>query len=73
MADALGQLLVVAESLQTHTPSDPHMEALACAWEHGEELRQRWQNQPAPASVRSAQHVEPHARNPVSGAQGRTR
>ena len=38
MADALGQPLVVAESLQTHTPLDPHAEALACVQEHGEEL-----------------------------------
>ena len=44
MADASGQPPVVAESLQTHTPSDPRAEALMCAWEHGEELQQRWQN-----------------------------
>ena len=31
MADALGQPLVVAESLQTHTPLDPCAEALARA------------------------------------------
>ena len=31
MVDALGQLPVVVESLQTHTPLDPHAEALACA------------------------------------------
>ena len=41
MADALGQTPMVAESLQTHTPLDPRMEALACAQEHGKELRQR--------------------------------
>ena len=41
MADALGQPSVIAEDLQTHTPLDPHVEALACAQEHGEELRQR--------------------------------
>ena len=45
MADAPGQPPVVAESLQTHTPPDPHVDALACAQAHGEELRQRWQNQ----------------------------
>ena len=28
---ALGQPPVVVESLQTHTPLDPHAEALACA------------------------------------------
>ena len=31
MANAPGQLPVVAESLQTHTPPDPCAEALACA------------------------------------------
>ena len=41
MADAPGQPSVVAESLQTHTPLDPCAEALACAQEHSEELRQR--------------------------------
>ena len=38
MADASGQPLVIAESLQTHTPLDPRAETLACAQEHGEEL-----------------------------------
>ena len=52
MADASGQPVVVVESLQTHTPPDPRTEALACAQEHGEELRQRWQNQPPPAPTR---------------------
>ena len=40
MADAPGQLPVVAESLQTHTPLDPHAGTLVLAQEHGEELRQ---------------------------------
>ena len=31
MADAPGQPSVVEESLQTHTPSNPHADALACA------------------------------------------
>ena len=44
MADALGQPPVVAESLQTHTPSNPRVGALALAQEHAEELRQRRQN-----------------------------
>ena len=39
MADAPGQLPVVVESIQTHTPLDPCAQALACAQEHGEELR----------------------------------
>ena len=39
MADAPGQPSVVAGSLQTHTPLDPRAEVLACAQEHGEELR----------------------------------
>ena len=38
MADASGRPPVVAESLQTHTPLDPRVEALARAQEHGEEL-----------------------------------
>ena len=41
MADALGQPLVVVESAQTHTPLDPHAEALVSAQAHAEELRQR--------------------------------
>ena len=53
MADAPGQPPVVAESLQTHTPLDPRAEALTCAQEHGEELRQRRQNQPSPAPTYS--------------------
>ena len=48
MMDAPGQPPVVAESLQTHTPLDPHTEALALAQEHNEELRQSWQSQPPP-------------------------
>ena len=40
MADALGQPPVVTESLQTHTPSDPHAETPELTLEHGEELRQ---------------------------------
>ena len=39
MADASGQPPVVVESLYTHTPLDPRAEALACAQEHGKELR----------------------------------
>ena len=38
MADTLGQLPVVVESIQTHTPLDPRVGALALAQEHGEEL-----------------------------------
>ena len=41
MADTLGQPPVVAESLQIHTPPDPHAGALAWAQGHAEELRQR--------------------------------
>ena len=73
MADAPGQPPVVVESLQTHTPSDPHADALACAQAHGEELRQRWQNQPPLVSARSAQHVAPHACDSASGARGHAR
>ena len=73
MADALGQPPVVAESLQTHTPPDPRVGALALAKEHGEELRQQWQNQPPPAPTRSAHHGAPRVCNPVGGARGRAR
>ena len=38
MANAPEQPPGLAESLQTHTPPDPHADALACAREHGEEL-----------------------------------
>ena len=38
MADALGQLPMVAESVQTHTPLDPHAGALMLAQGHAEEL-----------------------------------
>ena len=70
MADAPGQPPVVAESLQTHTTLDPRVKALACAQEHGEELRQRRQSQPPPMLARLVQHAMPCARNPVSGARG---
>ena len=38
MADALGQPPVIAESVQTHTPLDPCVGALAFAQVHTEEL-----------------------------------
>ena len=38
MADASGQPPVVAESVQTNTPSDPRAGALTFAQEHAEEL-----------------------------------
>ena len=41
MADAPGQPPVVVESLQTHTPLDPHVGALMLAQENCKELRQR--------------------------------
>ena len=40
MVDALGQPLVVAKSLQTHTPLDPHAETPTLTREHDKELRQ---------------------------------
>ena len=73
MADAPGQPPVVAESLQIHTPPDPRAGALALAQEHGEELRQRRQNQPPPAPAHSSQHAAPLSRDPVGGARGRAR
>ena len=42
MADAPEQPPVVAESVQTHTPLDPHAGAFMLAQRHTEELRQRW-------------------------------
>ena len=38
MADALGQPLMVAESLQTHTPLDPRVGTLMLTREQGKEL-----------------------------------
>ena len=49
------------------------MGTLALTQEHGEELRQWWQNQPPPMSARSAQHAKPHAHNPASDARGHAR
>jgi len=72
MADALGQPSMIAESLQTHTPLDPHAEALAHAQEHGEELRQRWKSQLPPTS-RARQRRWPHACKPMSGTRGHAR
>ena len=70
----LSGLLCVRHSashfVSTHTPLDPRAGALALAQEHGEELRQRWQNQLPPASARLAQHVASRARNLASGARG---
>ena len=73
MADAPGQPPMVAKSLQIHTPPDPRTEALTCAQEHGEELRQRRQSQLPPALAHSTQHAVPHARNLASGARGHAR
>ena len=69
----LDSRMVVVESLQTHTPLDPRADALVCAQEHGEELRQRWQIQPPPTPARSVQHAVPCMRNPTSGARGHAR
>ena len=44
MADALGQPPMVEESLQTHTPPNPHVGALVFVQEQAKELRQWWQN-----------------------------
>ena len=73
MADALGQPPVVAESLQTHTPLNPHAKALVRAQEHSEELLQRWQSQSPPVLARSTQHATQCVRNLASGAQGHAR
>ena len=73
MVDAPGQPPVVTESLQTHTPLDPHAETPALSREHGEELRQQWLHQPPTVPARSAHHTAPCAHKPASGAQGRAR
>ena len=73
MADALGQPPVEAKSLQTHTPPDPHAGTLVLTQEHGEELRQRRQNQPPPTRARSAHHTVPRVHNPASDARGHAR
>ena len=73
MADVPGQPSVVTESMQTHTPLDPHAGTLVLTREHGEELRQRRQNQPPPTRARSAHHTMPHAHKPASGARGHAR
>ena len=70
MVDAPRQPPVVVESTQTHTPPDPHVEALTSAQAHAEKLRQRPQNQPPPTPARSAQHVAPHAHSLADGARG---
>ena len=68
MADAPRQPLMVVESTQTHTPTDPRAGALASAQAHAEELRQRRQNQPPPTLARSVPKVAPHAHGPTGGA-----
>ena len=60
MADALGQPPVVTESLQSHTPPDPHAETTELTREHGEELRQQWLHQPPTALMRSTHHTTPY-------------
>ena len=73
MVDVLGQPPMVVESMQIHTPPDPHAKALAHAQEPDEELLQRQQSQTPPALERSAQHAAPRACNPASGARGHAR
>ena len=73
MADVPGHTLVVAESVQTHTPPDPRAGALVLAQGHAEELRQRRHNQPPPALARSVQRATPRAHDSASDARGRAR
>ena len=70
MADALGQPPVVTESLQTHTPPNPHAETPALSQEPDKELRQQWLHQPPTALARSAHHTAPRMHRPMSGTQG---
>ena len=68
MVDALGQPPVATQSLQTHTPPNPHAETPELIPEHGEELKQRWLHQPPTALACSAHHAAPWAHRPVNGA-----
>ena len=70
MTDALGQPPVVTESLQTHSPPDPHAETPALSRKLGEELRQQWLHQPPTVPARSTHHIAPRAHRPTSGAWG---
>ena len=70
MVDALGQPPLVTESLQTHTPPDPHAETPLLTREHGEELQQQRLNQPPTTLARSTPHTMLHAHKPASDAQG---
>jgi hypothetical protein len=69
MADAPGQLPVLVETEDTHTPPDPRAHALANAQVHGEDIRQRRQRQPPPASVHPQRNSEWNARNAAGGTR----
>ena len=61
MVDAPGQPPVVMESLQSHTPLDPHAKTPELTREHGEELRQQRLIEPPTAPVCSTHHTVPYA------------
>jgi hypothetical protein len=61
------------ETEDTHTPPDPHMQALGNAQVHGKDLRQWRLHQPSAASVHPRRNTEPNARNIVGDAQARGR
>jgi hypothetical protein len=73
MADVQGQLPVPVEIEDTHTSPDPRAQALANAQVHYEDLRQRRQHRPLPASARLQHHCEPNARDATSGTRARAR
>ena len=73
MVDAPGHPPAEAESSQTHTPLDPRAETPVLIWEHNEELRQQWLNQPLTTPARSPPHTALRAHKPASDARGHTR
>jgi hypothetical protein len=70
MADMQGRQPAPVETEDTHTLPDLCAQALANAQAHGEDLRQRRQHQPPPASVHLQRNSEPNACNMVGGGGG---
>jgi hypothetical protein len=63
MAKMQGRQPAPVETEDMHTPPDPRAQALANAQAHGEDLRQRRQHQPPPASMHPRRNSEPNACN----------
>jgi hypothetical protein len=73
MADVQGRQPFPVETEDTHTPLDPHAKAQANAQAQGEDLRQRRQHQPPPASVHPRHNSQPNARTVVGSARACSR